>query len=200
MLNLKRAQKNPALFRRLTGLTLPAFQELLQTLTQQSPAFEQQRLARPNRQRALGAGRKFKRNLEERLFMTLFALRVYPTWALLGFLFDLHESHAIRDVRMIQACLKASLPVPEKVRKQRIGSLPELLEGLPELRVLMDGTEQAIPRPKDKEKRKRSYSGKKKRCTVKTQVVQEKDTGLLLDLSPGYEGSVHDKRMLGGSG
>jgi hypothetical protein len=73
--------------------------------------------------------------------MTLLDWRVYPTWARRGFLFDLHESHALRDGRMIQACWQEPLPVPEKVRQQRIGSLQALLEEVPELGLLIDGTE-----------------------------------------------------------
>lgn len=81
------------------------------------------------------------------------------------------------------------------MRQQRIWSLEALLEEVPELRVLIDGTEQPIRRPKEKEAGKRAYSGKKKRCTVKTQVVQEEPTGLQLGVDAGYAGRVHDKRM-----
>ncbi len=52
------------------------------------PDFEMRRLAR--RERGIGAGGKFKLSLEERVFMTLFFLRHYLTFALLGFLFELH--------------------------------------------------------------------------------------------------------------
>jgi hypothetical protein len=95
---------------------------LLQKLNRHYLAFEQKRLARPNRQRAPVAGGKFKLTLEERVFMTLFALRLYSTWTLLGFLFDLDESNAFRDAQITQAFLAEHLPLPERVRKQRIGS------------------------------------------------------------------------------
>ncbi len=85
---MQRAKNKPALFRRLTGLTVQAFDELMQTLNRHYTAFEPKRLARPNRQRAIDARGKFQRSLEERVLRTLFALRLYPTWALLGFLFD----------------------------------------------------------------------------------------------------------------
>jgi len=44
--------------------------------------------------KVIGAGGKFKLSLQERVFMTLFFLRHYLTFALLGFLFELHESNA----------------------------------------------------------------------------------------------------------
>lgn len=40
----------------------------------------------------------------------------------------------------------------------------------PELKAIIDATEQEIPRPKDRKKRKTHYSGKKKRHTVKKQL------------------------------
>jgi hypothetical protein len=49
-------------------------------------------------------------------------------------------------------------------------SLEEIIEGCPELKelgVLTDGTERPIRRPKDEEKQKTAYSGKKKRHTNK---------------------------------
>ncbi len=95
----------------------------MQTLNRHYTAFEQKRLARPNRQRAIGAGGKFKLSLEERVFMTLFALRLYPTGALLGFLFDLDESNAFRNVQITKAFLAEHLLLPKQVRKQRIAGV-----------------------------------------------------------------------------
>lgn len=97
MLSLERAKKSPTIFRRLTGLSLQAFKELMENLEKAYPEFEKRRLSRKDRKRAIGAGGKFKLSLAERVFMTLFFLRHYPTYALLGFLFDLHESNAFRD-------------------------------------------------------------------------------------------------------
>ncbi|GEM_PF-6295346 len=58
------------------------------------PELERKRLSRREREREIGAGGKFKLSLEERVFMTLFFPRHYLTFALLGFLFELHESNA----------------------------------------------------------------------------------------------------------
>ncbi len=86
---------------------------------------------------------------------------------------------------MTKAFLAEHLPLPKRVRQQWIGSLEEWSEEVPELQVLIEGTEQPILRPKDKEQRRRSDSGKNQRCTVKTQGVQEEPTGWLLDVEGG---------------
>lgn len=163
------------------------------------PDFERRRLSRRRRERAIGAGGKFKLSLEGRVFMTLFFLRHYPTFALLGFLFDLHESNAYRNVEMMKEFLREHLPLPEKVREKRISSIDELLDEMAEIELLIDGTEQERSKPKGKEERKRYYSGRKKRHSVKSQIVVERGKGLILDVSSGWGGSIHDFRVFEGS-
>jgi len=94
MLNLEKAKKSPNFFRRLTGISLQEFDELMAVLKKAYPDYERRRLSRREREREIGAGGKFKLSLQERVFMTLFFLRHYLTFALLGFLFELHESNA----------------------------------------------------------------------------------------------------------
>ena len=52
-------------------------------------------------------------------------------------------------------------------RKKRIGTIEEFREAYPELTFIIDGVEQPKRKPKDKQKRKEDYSGKKKRHTRK---------------------------------
>ncbi len=200
MLHWERAKDYPTLFRRLTGLSVEAFEQLMEVLTKAYPAFERARLQRRDRKRAIGAGGKFKLSLSERVIMTLFFLRHYPTYALLGFLFGLHESNAFRNVEIMKRFLAKHLPLPERIRKERISSLEELLEEEPEISLLIDTTEQERRKPKDREKRKAFYSGRKKRHTFKTQVVVEKGKGLIMDVSPGWEGRRHDMEVFCSSG
>ncbi len=75
--------------------------------------------------------------------MTLFFLRHYLTFALLGFLFELHESNAYRNF------LREHLPLPERVREKKISSFEDLLEEMAEIELLIDATEQERRRPKE---------------------------------------------------
>ena len=98
--------------------------------------------------------------------------RLYPTQVLLGYLFDLDDSNVSRIVTKLRPLLLAVLPLPvEETRlfadddprpRRRTATLEELFEKHPEFKeVLLDATEQEIPKPKDKTKRKGLHSGKK---------------------------------------
>ena len=75
--------------------------------------------------------------------------------------------------------MESCLPTPKKMKERvkRIGSLEELEEIFPGLKAFVDGTEQPIPRPKNKRRRKSYYSGKKKNpkenCRMLDTVLQE---------------------------
>jgi len=103
MLNLEKVKKSHNLFRRPTGISLQEFDELMAVLREAYPDYERKRLSRRKREREIGAGGKFKLSLEEKVFMTLFFLRHYTTYTLLGFLFELHKSNAYRNVEMMKS-------------------------------------------------------------------------------------------------
>jgi hypothetical protein len=61
----------------------------------------------------------------------------------------------------------------------------------PGFKAFIDSTEQEIPRPKNKIKRKSYYSGKKKKHTVKTQYMVN-TKGLILHKTEHRKGRKHD--------
>ena len=67
--------------------------------------------------------------------------------------------------------------IPQKTYNitKRLKTLEEVEEYFPGFMAFTDCTEQQIPRPEDKRRRKVYYSGKKKRHTVKNQIVVNKD-------------------------
>jgi hypothetical protein len=60
-------RKNPALIKAFTGIPGKEFWPMLEQMESQLPAYEAQRLSRPERQRTLGAGRAFDQPLALRL-------------------------------------------------------------------------------------------------------------------------------------
>jgi hypothetical protein len=225
MFTVARLRQKPRHFKSFAGVTVEQFDTLLEALTPLYEAREHARKSSPTRQRAIGAGHPFTRKLPERLLMTLMYLRLYVTESLLGYLFDLHESSVNRErtLRMMPVLLEV-LPVPmrdelglvhsvgaepggcrganegaDPARRKRIGTLEELLEAHPEIHeVLIDATEQPTQRPKDKQAQREHYSGKKKRHTMKTQVVTTDKR--VLHASRHVPGSVHDLVLLRFSG
>ena len=84
-------------------------------------------------------------------------------------------------------------------RGRRIATLEELLEKHPEFEeIFVDGTEQELPKPKDKARRKDLYSGKRKRHTAKVQVVSTKR--VILHLCRHVPGRVSDHLLLRATG
>lgn len=88
----------------------------------------------------------------------------------------------------------------KRKRKKKIGTLEELLKKHPEFKeVLIGATEQELPKPKDKGRRKELYSGKRKRHTAKVQVVSTKNR-LVLHLCRHVPGRVSDLVLLRATG
>jgi hypothetical protein len=189
MLTVRKLRRKPKHFHNFTGLTPEQFDELLTALKPLYEQAEEERLANPNRLRARGAGHKFNLELPERLLMCLMYFRLYVTQTLLGYLFDLDSSNVNREIngRML-AVLAEVLPVPardeplldllaaladsrgggERKRKgKKVGTLEELLEKHPEFEEIFIelGTEQELPKPKDKDRQAKGTTAANKRGT-----------------------------------
>ncbi len=193
MLSYDRLSRKPGLFRSFTGLTREKFDALHGVVEGKYQEFEQRRLGRKDRVRAIGGGRCFKHQLVDRLLMLLVYYRLYITYPLVGFLFDLDVSNVWRNIQYLEPVVKGVLPLPRKLyqRSRRVGTVEDLEEVFPEFKAFVDATEQEIPRPKNRRRRKSHYSGKKKRHTVKTQVMVNKK-GVIIHKTPYARGRRHD--------
>jgi hypothetical protein len=195
MSHTDRLRKAPKAFRRLTGITPTAFDNLLAQLTPLHQAADARRKARPGRKRKPGGGRKHALDLADRLLMLLIYYRTYISHAFLGFLFGLDDSAVGRNINPLQPLLAGIFRIPER----RV----ELAED--EIRELFfDATERPTRRPARGQRE--FYSGKKKRHTIKAQVVvvrKRKPPGpgsqprrlRIAAVSESYPGRVHDKKI-----
>ena len=78
--------------------------------------YEIQRLSeRIDRKRDIGAGRPFKMDLRDRFLMLLVYYRLYITYTLSGFLFDLDQSTVCRDIQKIEKLIRECVPIPQKI-------------------------------------------------------------------------------------
>jgi len=196
MLNVNQVVKEDRLLRAFTGLNRKAFNELSQAfeivINQEAIAKSQQ-----PRKRSVGGGRKPRlQRVEDKLFFILFYFKCYPTFDVAGVLFDLHRSRAHRWVLRLQPLLETVLGKKMVLPERKLESMEEFIARFPNAKeVMIDGTERPIQRPKDKDKQKSHYSGKKKRHTRKHLVMTDQDKRVLV-LSKAREGKVHDKRQL----
>src|SRR6476620_9913742 len=173
LLSYKRLSRKPILFESFTCLSVQEFDDIYnKEITKRYHDYEIKRLSkRKDRKRDSGAGRPFKLDVKDRSIMLLvYYHRLYITYTLTGFLFDLDQSNICRDIQKIESLVRQCLPIPDKFYRitKRLKTLDEIEQYFPGFLAFIDSTEQQIPRPKNKRKRKAYYSGKKKSHTVKT--------------------------------
>ena len=127
--------------------------------------------------------------------MLLIYYRTYATHAFLGFLFGVDDSAVGRNINPLQPLLAGIFRIPER----RIKLDPEEIREL-----FFDATERPTRRPA--EGQRAFYSGKKKRHTLKNQVVTARRTKppgpgkkpqrlRIAAVSESFPGSVHDKKV-----
>jgi len=192
-------RKNPALIKAFTGIPGKEFWPMLEQMESQLPAYEAQRLSRPERQRTLGAGRAFDQPLALRTVAVLTYLRLHIPQTVVALMFGLTQVDISRDLRRLLPLIQTVLPCPvvwevmeENAPAER---LPQVTpEQLSDGRALVDATEQRVSRPSDNETRKQYYSGKKKQFTLKTQFVTDGDHHIVA-ISAAVPGAEHDKKL-----
>jgi len=194
-------RRRPAVFRHLTGVTVAVFDRPLADVLPDWHAAEYRRRARPGRKRAVGAGHPHALAPADQVLLTVVWLRQYPTQEVLGFLFGVSDSAALRGVARCLPLLERAgrdvmrMPDPGRGRRK---NLPRLIADTPGLAVLVDTFEQPVQRPK---RRQRAYySGKKKRHTLKSQVAVDEETGRFAHVGPSRPGPRADFKVLKRSG
>jgi Helix-turn-helix of DDE superfamily endonuclease len=193
MISYKKLAQKPVIFQSFTGLKLAAFTELL-------PAFEQayeidldrrdaRRKAERHRQR--GGGRTGALPLiEDKLVFILVYFRFYPVQVLQGYLFDLSQPQANDWIHRLSPILNEALGIQQQLPARRAKDIETILSACPGLEFIIDGTERPIRRPKDPEKQKQNYSGKKhdKKLADEQQLRFPPDSKLWQDTGfQGYE-------------
>lgn len=186
----------PGRLRALTGMTVTALGELLaRTVPELERRRAQARQRRPHRQRALGGGAKRKLATAQEVLLVLIYLRHNVAHEVVGHLFAVSADTSENLFHEIVPLLRELFPANrfEAERRLRGGNgAPWQVEELD--RVLIDSFETAIPRPSHKERQARLYSGKKKRHTLKTQLLTDTH-GEVLDVDAGHRGPAADKKI-----
>jgi hypothetical protein len=175
-------------------LKVQEFDEIYEEIAKRYDKHEIQRLSkRKNRERSMGAGRHFKLDVKNRFLMLLIYYRLYITYTLAGFLFDLDQSNICRDIQKIEGLIRQCVPIPQKIYPltKRLKTPEEVEKYFPGFLAFTDCTEQQIPRPVNRERKKIFYSGKKKRHTVKNQLMVN-NRGYIIHKLGYKKGRKHD--------
>jgi len=145
-------------FRRSTGVKRTTFNKMLEILEY---AYQEKKSS---------GGRPSKLKVIEMLLMTLEYLGEYRTYFQIGVNYGVSESSAYKHIIWVENILINSKEFRLPGKRALYGSDIEI--------TLIDVTESPIQRPKKKQSK--YYSGKKKRHTIKTQVVVDKSNGSII--------------------
>jgi len=155
--------------------------------------------SRPDRKRKVGGGRKRRLAPYQEVLMTLAYLRHNVAHEVVGGLFgvsaDVSENTFHEVVRVLQdVCPSSRWDAEKRWKKSEPSWQPTEKD-----RLLIDSFETPIRRPSDHDRQRRTYSGKKKRHTLKSQVVTD-EKGEILELDTGHRGPKADIRIYEESG
>jgi hypothetical protein len=202
MINIGKAMKSNRILKSLTGLNIQKFQELVPSFENILLESSKERVKEDkNRERAEGGGKKHTLdNAQEQLFYILFYLKVYPTFDVAGFIFDVDRSQTCRWMHKLLPLLEQALERTYVLPKRKISSMDEFIRLFPEVKdIFVDATERAVQRPVNNKKQNRLYSGKKKKHTRKNTIVSDEKKRILV-VTKTTRGSMHDKKQFDKSG
>lgn len=194
MLSYDILKDKPKVILAFTSLTVPEFENLL-------AAFEKvnQREAvsrKTSRQRAPGGGRKPKMiEYADQLFFILFYVKTYPLQEVMAFLFSMSQAQTNEWIHHLANMLQKALAELNYLPEREAANLAEVLKTYDYLEFVQDGSERQRERPQDEQKQQRYYSGKKKKHTVKNNLVVHPESRQVCYLSPTVPGKKHDKKL-----
>lgn len=189
--------KHRELFQYVIGISYKQFQELLPRFSRALRTAEHAKAWKKKRIREPGGGRKATLKTDaEKLFFILLYYKAYPTFRFAQVLFGFDKRNIQVWMRFLEQALFTALGYALELPTRKIRNHGEWLEVCPQLSdFLVDATERAIQRPKDKEKQKEYYSGKKKHHTVKNQLIVHPKSKKIIAVSKTSEGKRSDKRL-----
>lgn len=195
MITYNMVKNREKLFISLTGLRPAESEALLPCFEAAYDGYVREK-AEQERERACGGGRKpVLLKTEDMLLFILFYFKLYPLQEVIGFLYGMGQTQANFWIHRLSAVLKMTLDALNHLPERDPSELGKTLTEDGETEFAVDGTEREIQRPKDNEKQKEFYSGRKKRHTVKNNVIVSVGGRKVKYLSGTCEGKKHDKKL-----
>jgi hypothetical protein len=165
-------RKGRKYFRRITGMRQQVFEKLLEIL------------GIALKEKHAKGGRNPNLSIAYILLIALEYWREYRTFAAIGADFNLDESNVCRWVKWCEDVLMASGQITLPGKKVLLSGEYESIQ--------IDATETPVERPKHGQRK--YYSGKKKRHTIKSQIVIDKATKKIICVKTS-EGKRHDFKL-----
>ena len=159
-LQLHRLSRQPSVMQSLTGWSWAKFQGLI-------PAFDKAlwtlKCQQPGRQRVPGAGNKGVLDTAgKKLFFTLFYLKVYPTFRVLGFLFGKPFGKLVAELRRYRQALEQARSYKIALPERRLQTGEEFFTKFPQTTpLLVDAPQRPLRRPADTKRQRHHDRGQK---------------------------------------
>ena len=196
MIRHDKIAKHPRLFKTLTGLSTEGFRQLLPAFERAWEAELDRRDAGRLRRRRRGGGRRgCLAGTADKLVFVLVYFRLYPIQAVQGLLFGMGQPQANEWVHRLAPLLNAALGFEQQLPARKPRELAEVLGECEGLEFIIDGVERPIQRPKNPERQRQFYSGKKKLHSIKNNLITDRRTRKIKGLSTTCEGKKHDKKL-----
>jgi hypothetical protein len=193
-------ENRPRAGKRLLGIGEKVVMRLLDAAEKQDKTRRKVQANRPDRKRAPGAGTK-PAPLLFQLLTTLLYMRQHPTMQMLSEWMGCSESTVWNYIHAMLPVIRADLPASllEGWKRENPNmdqaDLERFLADVSGEPLIVDAWEQERLRPKDDEKQKACYSGKKKRHTRKNQVIVTQGGTDIVDVVFGEEGRRFDGKI-----
>lgn len=191
---------SPTRIHALFGLFSRALGELLWAVL---PVLLEERLkaqeSQPNRRRAVGGGRKRRLSPSQEVLLTLLYLRHNVSHEVIGSMFGVSADTSENTFHEVIAVLQKVCPSKRWDAEKKWNKREPSWQPTDRDRLLIDSFETPIQRPSLEDRQRRTYSGKKKRHTLKSQVVTD-EKGEIQELDTGHRGPKADIRIYEESG
>lgn len=173
-LSYEKVSLMPIVFRNLTGVTVREFKDVVARVAPEWKKLEDKKQCegRPSH----------LASLHDKVLCVLVYYRTYMSHTFLGYLFNLHNSNICRLLSKLEPLIARKITI----KKDRSLTYEKVLK------ILADVTEQPTQRPKSKQRA--HYSGKKKRHTIKAELVME-ESGRIISISRSNGGRTHDFKI-----
>ncbi len=197
MINYSYLSRHTDLFPAAVGVSCSQFESILPKFSKSLRKAEHEKAWCRQRVRNVGGGRKshLKSDFEKLVFILLY-YKTYPTFRLAQIIFEFDKRNVQLWIRSLESVLFESIGYQLELPTVRARTTHGLFEVCPALKeFITDATEREVQRPKDSDLQKFYYSGKKKKHTVKNQLMVHPRSKRILAISDTYEGKRHDKRI-----
>jgi len=185
------AKQDKKAFISMTSLTEKEFDELCHVFGE----CWNEHTGAQDRDERKGGRKPILNTMEDRLFFILFYLKTDPLQEVLAFSFEMSQSEANRLIHLLSHILKMALQkgnfTPPRLPDEMLARLEQ--ESIQDFSI--DGSERPIVRPSNHDVQEFFYSGKKRRHTVKNNLVVGLDDRQIKGLSETHEGKKHDKKI-----